>query len=129
MIEERYNFLLSLNSLIRKRLSPNQNPNGPKWMNDHKILMVDSLHCLERVHSSDSHENPLSFLSIRCPRITDFDQEIPGLWLTESGPGTLRVAQWRKQIVDGAVVPVAVMTVAVPEAVFTSIHEISNVDE
>ena len=66
----------------------------------------------------------VNFRHLRCHLPTDFTQGYPGVYFTKNYQVAWQCAQWSKRVVDGRVIPVEILHVAVPNFLFSSAMEL-----
>lgn len=81
---------------------------------------------LVRLNMIHSENNRLNIRKIRSAPPGDFSEDIPALYLTKQAPVAWQYAQWVKKFVDGAVVPVGILAIAIPDNLLTSITQVAS---
>jgi hypothetical protein len=76
---------------------------------------------LKTIHFQNSRLNMIGILS---SPPGDFSARQSGLYLTKQAQVAWEYAQWAKKIVDGNVVPVGILTIAIPKHLLTSIAQV-----
>ena len=93
-------------------------PHLPHQMEDHLILYKGgSRPRLRRIFQADGS---LKFNALDSSPPGDFSGEIGGLYFAKQHQVAWRFAQWAHRLVDGNVVPIAILRVAFPNDVFAS---------
>ena len=95
-------------------------------LEDHKILYKGGALC--RLQKIQMENGQLNFAKILSPSPGDFDGFVGGLYFNKQSQVAHRYAKWAEKVVDGKVVPVGIMRVAVPNDLLTSIAEIYGTD-
>lgn len=72
--------------------------------------------------------NAVNFNNVLSSPPGNFSRLIGGLYLTKHEQVAWRYAQWAKKIVDGNVVPIGIMTVAIPDELLSSMAEVVGDD-
>jgi hypothetical protein len=94
----------------------------PDELPGHRIFLKGgAMHRLQRVFTDDGQ---LLFSNICSNPPGDFSRITGGLYMTKNPQVAWRYAQWAKKLVDGNVVPVGIMTVAVPAELLASMKEL-----
>jgi len=78
---------------------------------------------LKRIYLNDNPLN-LGIGQILCSPPTDFTGETMALYLTKQEQVAHQYAKWAKRIVDGKVVPVGLLAIAIPDNLLTSITQV-----
>lgn len=101
-------------------------PEPPSEIEDHKMFYKGgSLTRLQSVHISG---NLLNFGALASTPPGEFSPDFRGLYLTKQPQVAWEYAQWAAKLVDGNVVPVGVLQVAVPIHLLSSNTELSEED-
>lgn len=76
---------------------------------------------LESVFKTDGY---LDFMALRSTPPTDFSHSTRGLYLTKQAEVAWKYAQWAARAVDGKVVPIGILQVAIPIPLLASSYEL-----
>jgi hypothetical protein len=94
----------------------------PDELAGHKLFFKGGvMHRLQKVFTKDGQ---LLFTNVCSLPPGDLSRITGGLYMTKNPQVAWRYAQWAKKLVDGNVVPVAIMTVAVPVELLASTKEL-----
>jgi hypothetical protein len=93
---------------------------APDELYGHKMLFKGgTLARLQKVHDG----NDLNFIKLTSTPPGDFS-DFSGLYLTKNAEVAWKYASWTKKLIDGNVVPVGIMKVAIPDYLLSSSREI-----
>jgi hypothetical protein len=94
---------------------------APDQLDGHKMLFKGgTLARLQKVHDG----NNLNFIELTSTPPGDFSDLSRGLYLTKNAEVAWKYASWAKKLIDGNVVPVGIMKVAIPDYLLSSSKEI-----
>lgn len=83
---------------------------------------------LGRLESVFKTDGSLNFLALRSTPPTDFSDFTKGLCLTKQAEVAWKYAQWAARAVDGKVVPIGILQVAIPIPLLASTYELVGSD-
>ena len=83
---------------------------------------------LGRLESVFKADGSLNFMALRSTPPTDFSDSIRGLYLTKQAEIAWKHAQRAAQVVDGKVVPIGILQVAIPIALLASTYKLVGSD-
>lgn len=79
---------------------------------------------LSRLQSIKRNDGSLNFRAILSTPPGDFSRSTRGLYVTKQKEITHKYARWAEQIVDGKVIPVGILTIAIPTSMLASCYEL-----
>ena len=127
MFELRYEFLASLDNLIKNPPAKgvfNSTEEAPKTLEGHTILLkARSMVCLQKIHDIDGS---LNFSKISSTPPSDFSALFRGIYLTKNYQAAWQDAQWISAIIDGRVIPIAILHIAIPNSLLASTKELDS---
>lgn len=83
---------------------------------------------LGRLESVFRADGSLDFVALGSTPPTEFSYYIKGLYLTKQAEVAWKYAQWAAQVVDGKVVPIGILQVAIPIPLLASTYELVGSD-
>lgn len=98
----------------------------PMGVEDCRILYKGG--ASKRLESIFKAKGALDFKEIRSDPPTDFSSSTRGLYFTEQVEGAWKYAQMVARLVDGSVVPVGILQVAIPNHLLSSAYELVGQD-
>jgi hypothetical protein len=98
----------------------------PSKLDGHKILLKGSI--IGRLKKIDIAGENLNFRNITSTPSGDFSDLVGGLYFTKNPQVAWKYADWARKFVDGQVVPVGIMHIAIPNELFDSMLEVHGND-